>query len=193
MSIARPDQSTINDCIDIICNGFEIEYQALFRVPVARLKPFVRLSIEKGDSWALVEDGVVKGVLILDHHKHKGAGLNELFKVLFTTIPIWSAIFAARYLLAPRVSIKDCVHIDQIAVGKNFRGQGIGTKLLEFTEQRTKELGFCKINLRVRANNPAFNLYRRLGFETFRAVSSLIFRSASGYRTVYFMVKTICS
>ncbi len=193
MSIARPDQSTINDCIDIICDGFEIEYKALFRIPVVRLRPFVRLSIEKGDSWALIEDGVVKGVLILDHPKHKGARLSELFKVLFTTIPVWSAMFASRYLLAPRVPIKDCVHIDQIAVGKNFRGQGIGTKLLGFAEQRSKELGFCKINLRVRANNQAFNLYKRFGFETFRAVSSQIFSSASGCKTVYFMVKTICS
>lgn len=193
MSIERPGQSTINGCVDIICDGFETEYRSLFRIPPARLKTFVRLSIERGDSWALVEENTVKGVLILDHPKHKGVQLNEQFKVLFTTIPIWSAFFAARYLLAPRVTMKDCVHVDQVAVAKKFRNQGIGQKLLEFTQQRTVELGYSRINLRVRANNPAFHLYKRYGFVTFREVSSVIFSSASGCRTVYFMVKNLCS
>lgn len=189
MSIVRPDESTINDCIDIICKGFEKEYTALFRIPAERLKPFVKLSIQKGDCWALVEDEFVKGVLIVDHPKHHGASLFEIFKVLFKTIPLRSAIFASRYVLAPRVRVKESVHIDQIAVDQKFRNQGVGTRLLEFAQKRAAELGFETLNLRVRADNPAFNLYKRFGFEIFKEVSSAFFSSASGCKTAFFMIK----
>lgn len=193
MNIVKPDQVIIDDCVDVICKGFSREYQAMFRIPAIRLKPFVRLSIEQGDSWALVDDGIVKGVLVLTHPKSEGASLGSIFKLLFKTIPFWSAAFAARYVLAPKVTIKDAVHIDQVAVGEKFRNQGIGQRLLEFAQLRTKELGFNKLYLRVRADNPAYNLYKRSGFETFKEISSVIFSSASGCRTAIYMIKNVCS
>ena len=193
MSIVKPDQTIIDDCVDVICKGFSREYQAMFRIPAFRLKPFVKLSIEQGDSWALVEDGAVKGVLVLTHPKCEGASMGSIFKLLFKTIPFWSAAFAVRYVLAPKVTIKDAVHIDQVAVSEQFRNQGVGQRLLEFAQEQTKELGFSKLYLRVRADNPAFHLYKRFGFETYKEISSVIFSSASGCRTAIYMVKNVCS
>ncbi|MCI5071532.1 GNAT family N-acetyltransferase [bacterium] len=48
-----------------------------------------------------------------------------------------------------------------IAVDKNFRGQGIGKKLIQYIQN---DLGEA-IALHVEQDNPAFHLYEKLGFK----------------------------
>ena len=52
-----------------------------------------------------------------------------------------------------------------IVVGKEFRGKGLGTKLLQFLikEARDKH-GMTLLHLEVYQGNPAYNLYKRHGF-----------------------------
>jgi ribosomal protein S18 acetylase RimI-like enzyme len=50
-----------------------------------------------------------------------------------------------------------------IAVSPEYRGKGIGTKLLMQTIELARSL-YPAISLSVRANNPVINLYRRAGF-----------------------------
>ncbi|ADB57514.1 ribosomal-protein-alanine acetyltransferase [Archaeoglobus profundus DSM 5631] len=56
--------------------------------------------------------------------------------------------------------------IVSLAVKKEFRRKGIGTKLLSTAIERCKERGKKKIILEVRVSNyPAQNLYKKMGFK----------------------------
>ena len=67
--------------------------------------------------------------------------------------------FAARPLL----------NIHDIIVHTDFHGQGIGTLLLQRTEQAAKQKNYCKLTLEVLAHNQAaLQLYRRAGFQPYQ-------------------------
>ena len=62
-------------------------------------------------------------------------------------------------------------YIDALAVLEPFRGRGIGRRLVELSEQRCAKDGYRVVSLIVFADNePAFNLYRSLGFRVVRRV-----------------------
>ena len=57
------------------------------------------------------------------------------------------------------------INIHDLAVLPEYRGQGIGRKLLEGVEQKAREMGCCKITLEVQENNHrARQLYETVGF-----------------------------
>lgn len=57
------------------------------------------------------------------------------------------------------------INIHDLAVLPDYRGQGIGSLLLERVEAKGRELGCCKLTLEVRADNHrAQRLYQRFGF-----------------------------
>jgi ribosomal-protein-alanine N-acetyltransferase len=59
----------------------------------------------------------------------------------------------------------DEMHINNVALRPQFRGQGIGTALLRHTIVAASDLGARRATLEVRASNdPARRLYARLGF-----------------------------
>ena len=55
-------------------------------------------------------------------------------------------------------------YIDQLAVRSGHRGQGIGTRLLEWGEATARERGAEVLTLGVVNGNPARRLYERFGF-----------------------------
>jgi len=60
-------------------------------------------------------------------------------------------------------------HVISIAVLQDYRGMGIGRRLMEVGMQRVKEGGATEMFLEVRvSNNPAIELYRKLGFKAAR-------------------------
>ena len=58
----------------------------------------------------------------------------------------------------------DLCLIRDIQVSKVFRNQGIGTSCLEFILCHAKNNGFTGVGLKVFTENPAVNLYKRVGF-----------------------------
>lgn len=52
-----------------------------------------------------------------------------------------------------------------LAVKKNFRKRGFGEKLARYAVDQLKQMGMQKIVLVTRVNNPAQNIYRRIGFQ----------------------------
>lgn len=75
------------------------------------------------------------------------AGMSTCFE-LFST-------FKAKYYM----------NIHDVVVDKQFRGQGIGRKLLEYLIQLAKDRKYCKITLEVREDNTAAKaLYQSLEF-----------------------------
>ncbi len=62
--------------------------------------------------------------------------------------------------------VLDEVHINNLAVRGDFRGQGLGTALLEHVLKAGASRGAERATLEVRRSNaPARRLYERLGFE----------------------------
>ncbi|MEM2880621.1 MAG: ribosomal protein S18-alanine N-acetyltransferase [Candidatus Methanomethylicaceae archaeon] len=63
-------------------------------------------------------------------------------------------------------------HIISIAVEKDFRGKGIGKKLLHELIKRLSGMGAKKIRIEVRESNEiAINLYKKTGFTTKEKIS----------------------
>jgi len=58
---------------------------------------------------------------------------------------------------------KHCAYL-VIAIKKEFRGRGIGTELMRKAEDLAREMGIMRIELEVMAENPAKNLYERMGY-----------------------------
>jgi GNAT superfamily N-acetyltransferase len=56
-------------------------------------------------------------------------------------------------------------YIEQMMVDAETRGQGIGTRLLEWCEETARAKGATLLSLGVVTGNPAERLYKRFGFE----------------------------
>ncbi len=57
------------------------------------------------------------------------------------------------------------VHIEDFAVLSEYRGRGIGRRLLEAVEKKAVEMGCCKLTLQVQENNQrAREVYDAVGF-----------------------------
>lgn len=57
------------------------------------------------------------------------------------------------------------LNIHDIGVLKEYRGRGVGRRLMERITSRARELNCCKLTLEVRRDNaPARALYRKFGF-----------------------------
>ena len=56
--------------------------------------------------------------------------------------------------------------IDELYIDSNFRRRGYGRRAVAFLEEKAREMGVNAIHLEVdRGNDPAFELYRRAGYE----------------------------
>jgi putative acetyltransferase len=79
-----------------------------------------------------------------------------------------------------------------IIVGGKFRGQGIGSTLLEHLDRLAKEgFGLEILHLEVYEGNPAIRLYRRVGYREFGFQSHWIKESEGEYRGKIFMAKNL--
>lgn len=57
------------------------------------------------------------------------------------------------------------LNIHDIAVLPDFRGLGIGSLLLKAVEAYAREMGYCRVTLEVRVDNPAKKVYEKAGFK----------------------------
>lgn len=61
------------------------------------------------------------------------------------------------------------VNVHDVAVVPEYRGQGVGEKMLQLVEQLARERGACKLTLEVlQGNFGASRLYQRLGFDSYQ-------------------------
>lgn len=75
---------------------------------------------------------------------------------------LWRGIQVEKIIKPPQ---KKELTIAHLGVKKNFRGKGIGKKLVEFLIQSQESRTFKKVILDVSEQNPAKILYEKLGFE----------------------------
>jgi len=60
---------------------------------------------------------------------------------------------------------KRLINIHDLVVEPEWRGLGIGEKLLDRVQEKAQKLDCCRMTLEVRDDNPAKWLYERFGFE----------------------------
>lgn len=75
----------------------------------------------------------------------------------------WSRILAGT--VRGYGNIDDTTPECAVSVKKEFRQQGIGTKLMVKLMARLKEMGYERVSLSVDKDNDAFRMYQKLGFE----------------------------
>ena len=190
MQIRRPEPNEWPQVVSILLDSFGAEYQKSFRCKPERLKKFVlRWNIDE-DVWVAFDDRVV-GVLNLSSRFSKNKSIFEKLRIIFGALPLPNAVFAFRGALKPRLHFKNVLNIEQIAVSTSCQGKGIGFKLLEFAQDRAKELGLEKLALIVYGKNTAVRLYKRFGFNVVKTLRAWIYRSMLGYEEVFFMVKEL--
>lgn len=59
---------------------------------------------------------------------------------------------------------KPLINIHDFAVLPDYRGRGIGKRLLESVAAHGRSIGCCKLTLETQEHNPAQKLYRSVGF-----------------------------
>ena len=63
---------------------------------------------------------------------------------------------------------EEYIYLDDLSVTKQYRNNGIGTKLIRNAETYAKEINIHKICFHVeKSNTAAFRLYQRLGYEIY--------------------------
>lgn len=94
------------------------------------------------------------------------------------------------------VSLNDCIvgystsvlrgsegHVISIAVHPNYRGIGIGKRLLIENIKRLKDLGAKRVILEVKIDNfQALKLYQKLGFKIVKTLKNYYWDGADAYR-----------
>jgi len=73
------------------------------------------------------------------------------------------------FLSLSTFNARELINIHDVAVLPQYRGQGVGTRLLEEVEQFARRRGCCKLTLEVlEGNGVARAVYDRLGFDDYR-------------------------
>jgi RimJ/RimL family protein N-acetyltransferase len=79
-----------------------------------------------------------------------------------------------------------------ILVGEEYRGKGVGTKLLEFLMKVAKEkFGITLLHLEVYEGNPAYRLYKRLGFKEYGVHKKFLKEKDGSYHSKVLMQKEL--
>ena len=86
-------------------------------------------------------------------------------------------------------------YIQHLATVKDFRGRGVGRRMLEFCEEQAVRRQLNRLMLDVESKNAnAIRLYQSFGFKITREIDSRVFRRKYDFVGLYRMVKEIkCS
>jgi ribosomal protein S18 acetylase RimI-like enzyme len=88
--------------------------------------------------------------------------------VLFALVDGQYAGIITSFINLSTFKAKPYFNVHDIAVNKEFRGMGIGRKMLERVIEIAKERDYCKVTLEVRDDNDnAKHLYQSLGFKDY--------------------------
>ncbi len=91
-----------------------------------------------------------------NHLSHKGSD------ILVETAPNGIVIAFAAYL--PDKEVENCLLLDSLHVHPNYRGTGIGTKLIHAVKEKARRTGYQKLSICVvKGNHKARELYTKLG------------------------------
>lgn len=142
----------IYDAIGEIAN--QLTNQSTFEGAISGIQTLIEQTNNRHtylNTYVAEEHGQLLGVVVL----YDGATGNKL-----------DAEHARAYKIDIDVEAHhDEYYIDTVCVHSSARGQGIGTKLLQFAEEKARTLGYSKLSLNVELEKvKARKLYERMGF-----------------------------
>jgi ribosomal protein S18 acetylase RimI-like enzyme len=165
---------------------------------------YARFVKDKTKVIRLIETDLVNGYAICAYHDgdlvglagihHNNRTLVEFRYKTFLKVFGFPGIFAYPMLMLfyNRKPKQDELLMDGIAVSREMRGKGAGTKLLKTVFDFAVENGYKSVRLDVIDTNPrAKALYERMGFQTVKTRSYPFMMNISGFKKVFTMVKTI--
>ncbi len=189
MDIAKPASSSDwEQMVDILAKCFGREYQKIFLLPLDRLKGLIYQLNKDSDVWVAKNGDKIIGVLKLSHPKHKEKSIMEKGKAIKKNMPLGSMLHSALFLLNPKMRFKNSLNVDQIAVEPCYRGNGVGSLLLDFSKEYADSLGLVMLSLMVDIDNPAVALYIRKGFLIHKTVCRWPIPRTLGYKGLHIMV-----
>jgi len=136
--------------------------------------------------FAAFASGRPVGVLVVETVGHEGAstggGFAAVVPLALRTFPLaWLPRLAWRAWLRSRLDFPlpaGALHVVELHVAPERRGQGIGGRLLEHAEACARERGATRLVLSTMTTNPARGLYER---HRYRVTAE---RSVRGYRAI---------
>jgi ribosomal protein S18 acetylase RimI-like enzyme len=121
------------------------------------------------DQYSSVE-GTTRLVDNIIHHHGCGEYLRE-----HSLVAIHKPTRKLAAMLALTAVRPSTAHIPQVAVGREFQGQGLGTAIMGQAFGELAQAGYQEVSLTVTDENEgAVRLYERLGFETFRTFGAFV-------------------
>jgi len=140
-------------------------------MPVIVLELLLHDQMRLSEALVAEADGQVAGMAVLRRdHKHRVRWL-KVWQIVRRHVGGWR-VFTATFIMAAMCS-NLCTptrsYLEALAVDQHYRGQGIGTLLLERCFEESQQAGKREISLHVVDTNPrARQLYERMGFRKVR-------------------------
>jgi len=184
---------------EIMVEGFIHKFGVVFGRRIDRAPRAVAqiewLRIERGSCALFVAevDGRVVGVLELSARRERLSDIWGQLQIMLREVGPLCTLRATvgLVLLHEETVVGDTAYISNIAVTTDFRGQGIGWKLLESAEGWARACGKGSLSLHVAAPNRARYLYERFGFRLEKRIEEWLTEWLFGIRTWLYVVKPL--
>ena len=132
---------------------------------------FISKSLRNDRTVIAIKNGKTVGFAGLEHNKKSfiDPDLKETCRIFGLATPV-AVLVTELLILANRTKPRE-LHLETLAVSKNERSKGVGSKLLQFVLNYARSEGFSRIILEVVETNPrAKHLYERFGFKEIKIV-----------------------
>lgn len=178
------------EVVDLYYEAFDQKMNFLFNDKI-NAKEVILESLELDRGVICIKNDELVGVAGL---KFKGKSLVNIdYSSIFDHYSLTSSIgILLKLILFNRLAKRDELLMDGIVVKKEYRGQKIGTHLLNYIFEFAKERNFKQIRLDVIDTNPnAKRLYEKLGFRDTKKVDTSFLSNRLGFNSVHTMIKEI--
>ena len=179
-----------SDVVRIFYDAFERKITAFIKSKEKAISIYEK-SLNTDRIILAVEDKKITGMAGLHYDDRNFTDINyDTLKRYYSPLKSFFMYWGLR-LMTPKVQ-KGTVRVDSLAVDKSYRGQGIGTMLIEGVIEFARQNGYSEVLLEVVDTNPkAKVLYERMGFKVKKKVNFYFLTRSAGFSSEYIMVYKI--
>ena len=183
---------------EILVEGFSTKFGAIFGRRIDRAPRVIAqieyLMLERGLCTLFVAqmDGQVVGLLELTGRRERLSDVWGQLQIMLRKVGLLYTLRATIGLaLLHEATVRDTAYVTNVAVSTDFRGRGVGWRLLESAEEWTQARGKSSLSLHVAASNRARHLYERFGFRLEKRSEEWLTGWLFGIRAWLLMVKPL--
>ena len=183
---------------EVLVEGFSHKFGVVFGQRIDRaprvLAQMSGLWLERGLCTLFVAqmDGRVVGVLNLSGRRERLSDLWGQLRIMLRGVgPLYTLRATVGLALLHEETVENTAYVSDVAVVTDFRGRGIGWRLLESAEGWAQAHGKGSLSLHVVASNRARHLYERFGFRLEKRIEEWLAERLFGIRAWLYMVKPL--